>query len=219
MRVLVVEDEQVLADLVATGLRAAAMAVDVCYDGRAAQERLRFNDYDVVVLDRDLPGVHGDVLCHDLVHSDSRTRVLMLTAASALHHRVDGLDLGADDYLTKPFEYPELLARVRALGRRSQAAVPPVLVAADVVLDPANHRVSRSGRPIPLAPKEFAVLAELLRTQGTVISAEDLLARVWDEFADPFTTAVRVTMSKLRAKLGEPQLIETVPGAGYRIQQ
>ena len=218
MRVLVVEDEQVLADLVASGLRAATMAVDVCYDGRDAQERLRFNDYDVVVLDRDLPGVHGDVLCHELAHSDSRARVLMLTAASALHHRVDGLDLGADDYLTKPFEYPELLARVRALGRRSRAAVPPVLTAADLVLDPANHRVSRGGRRIPLAPKEFAVLEELLRARGTVISAEDLLVRAWDEFADPFTTAVRVAMSKLRAKLGEPQLIETVPGAGYRIQ-
>jgi DNA-binding response OmpR family regulator len=218
MRVLVVEDEQVLAELVATGLRTAAMAVDVCYDGRDAQERLLVNDYDVVVLDRDLPGVHGDVLCHELAHSGSRTRVLMLTAASALHHRVDGLDLGADDYLTKPFEYPELLARVRALGRRSPAAVPPVLTAADVVLDPANHRVTRDGRAIPLAPKEFAVLHELLRARGTVISAEDLLARAWDEFADPFTTAVRVTMSKLRAKLGEPPLIETVPGAGYRIQ-
>jgi DNA-binding response OmpR family regulator len=214
----VVEDERVLADLVAEGLRSATMAVDVCYDGLAAQERIGVNDYDVVVLDRDLPGVHGDVLCHELANSGGRTRVLMLTAAATLDDRVDGLDLGADDYLTKPFEYPELLARVRALGRRSGVGVPPVLRAADLVLDPANHRVTRGDRPLRLAPKEFAVLAELLRARGAVVSAEELLTRVWDEFADPFTAAVRVTLSKLRAKLGEPPLIETVPGVGYRIQ-
>jgi DNA-binding response OmpR family regulator len=217
MRVLVVEDEQVLADLVASGLRAAAMAVDVCYDGLAAQERLGVHEYDVVVLDRDLPGVHGDVLCGDLVARGSRTRVLMLTASSTVDERVDGLELGADDYLTKPFEYPELLARVRALGRRSPVAVPPVLQAADLVLDPANHAVTRGGRRIRLTPKEFTVLEVLMRAGGTVVSAEQLLARAWDEHADPFTNAVRVAMSKLRAKLGDPPPIETVPGVGYRV--
>ena len=217
MRVLVVEDEHALADLVARGLRAATMAVDICYDGLSAQERLAVHDYDVLVLDRDLPGVHGDVLCRELVAAGSRTRVLMLTASSTLDERVDGLELGADDYLTKPFEYPELLARVRALGRRTQLALPPVLTAADLVLDPANHAVTRGGRRIRLPPKEFAVLEVLLRARGTVVSAEHLLAQAWDEFADPFTTAVRVAMSKLRGKLGEPPLIETVPGAGYRI--
>ena len=217
MRVLVVEDEHALADLVARGLRAATMAVDVCYDGLSAQERLAVHDYDVLVLDRDLPGVHGDVLCRELVAAGSRTRVLMLTASSTLDERVDGLELGADDYLTKPFEYPELLARVRALGRRTQLALPPVLTAADLVLDPANHAVTRGGRRIRLPPKEFAVLEVLLRARGTVVSAEHLLAQAWDEYADPFTTAVRVALSKLRGKLGEPPLIETVPGAGYRI--
>jgi DNA-binding response OmpR family regulator len=217
MRVLVVEDERVLADLVASGLRAAAMAVDVCYDGPAAQERLGVHDYDVVVLDRDLPGVHGDVLCRELVARGSRTRVLMLTASSTVDERVDGLELGADDYLTKPFEYPELLARVRALGRRSTVALPPVLQAAGLVLDPANHAVTRGGRRIRLTPKEFAVLEVLMRAGGTVVSAEQLLAKAWDEHADLFTNAVRVAMSKLRAKLGDPPPIETVPGVGYRV--
>ena len=218
MRVLVAEDERVLADLVASGLRAATMAVDVCYDGVAARERLGVNDYDVVVLDRDLPGVHGDVLCGELVERGCGTRVLMLTAAATLDARVAGLELGADDYLTKPFEYPELLARVRALGRRVPQALPPVLKAGDLELDQANHLVTRAGRPIRLTPKEFAVLEVLLRARGTVVSSEQLLAKAWDEFADPFTNAVRVAMSKLRAKLGEPALIETVPGAGYRLQ-
>ncbi|AHH99090.1 response regulator transcription factor [Kutzneria viridogrisea] len=217
MRVLVAEDEHVLADLVASGLRSEAMAVDVCYDGTAAHERLLVNDYDVAVLDRDLPGVHGDDLCAELVARGARTRVLMLTAAATLDDRVGGLDLGADDYLTKPFEYPELLARVRALGRRTQAPLPPVLTAAGIELDPANRRVTRDGRRVGLTPKEFAVLEVLLRAEGTVVSAEQLLASAWDEYADPFTNAVKVAMSKLRAKLGEPQVIETVPGAGYRI--
>ncbi|WP_033295269.1 response regulator transcription factor [Amycolatopsis jejuensis] len=217
MRVLVAEDERALADLVAAGLRAAAMAVDVCYDGLAAQERLAVHDYDVLVLDRDLPGIHGDVLCREVVESACRTRVLMLTAAAALGERVGGLELGADDYVTKPFEYPELLARVRALGRRTQAALPPVLTAADLVLDPGTHSVTRRGLPIRLAPKEFAVLETLLRAGGAVVSAEQLLEQAWDECADPFTAAVRVAMSKLRGKLGDPQLIETVPGTGYRI--
>ncbi|MCO1575989.1 response regulator transcription factor [Crossiella sp. SN42] len=217
MRVLVAEDEVVLAELVASGLRAEAMAVDVVFDGLSAQERLAVHDYDVLVLDRDLPGRHGDDVCAELATRGSRTKVLMLTAAGSLEDKVDGLQLGADDYLTKPFEYPELLARVQALGRRSQPALPPVLSRNGVRLDPANRLVSRDGRRIDLSPKEFAVLSVLLRAQGAVVSSERLLELAWDEHADPFTNAVRVAMSKLRAKLGEPPVIETVPGAGYRI--
>jgi DNA-binding response OmpR family regulator len=218
MRVLVAEDEKVLADLVASGLRAAGMAVDVCYDGSAAEERIGVHEYDVAVLDRDLPGVHGDELCVRLLSCPAPARVLMLTAASDLENRVHGLELGADDYLTKPFEYPELLARVRALGRRAQPPLPPVLTGAGVVLDPAAHRVTRDSREIALTPKEFAVLEVLLRAGGTVVSSEQLLTRAWDEHADPFTNAVRVAMSKLRAKLGEPAVVETVPGVGYRVR-
>jgi len=217
MRVLVVEDQTMLADLVATGLRRESMAVDVAYDGTTAQYRLGLHDYDVVVLDRDLPGVHGDDICAELIGSGSRTKVLMLTAAGSLDDRVDGLELGADDYLTKPFEFPELVARVRALARRVARAVPPVLRHSTVELDAATRRVSRNGRPIVLPPKEFAVLAVLMAEAGTFVSAEELLARVWDENADPFTNAVRVTISKLRAKLGDPPVIETGSGAGYRI--
>ncbi|MFB9904952.1 response regulator transcription factor [Allokutzneria oryzae] len=217
MRVLVAEDEKVLADLVAAGLRSEAMAVDVAYDGLTAHERLAVHDYDVVVLDRDLPGMHGDDICSDLARSASRTKVLMLTAAGSLDDRVDGLELGADDYLIKPFEYPELVARVRALARRAAPVLPPVLNAKGIELDPARRRVTRDGKRIELTPKEFAVLEVLLRAQGTVVSSEQLLKQAWDEFADPFTNAVRVAMSKLRAKLGDPQVIETVPGAGYRI--
>ncbi|MCK2241399.1 MULTISPECIES: response regulator transcription factor [unclassified Crossiella] len=217
MRVLVAEDEVVLAELVASGLRAEAMAVDVVHDGLDAQERLAVHDYDVLVLDRDLPGRHGDDVCAELATQGSRTKVLMLTAAGSLEDKVDGLQLGADDYLTKPFEYPELLARVQALGRRSQPALPPVLVRNGVRLDVANRLVSRDGRRIDLSPKEFAVLSVLLRAQGAVVSSERLLELAWDEHADPFTNAVRVAMSKLRAKLGEPPVIETVPSAGYRI--
>ncbi|GAA4016255.1 response regulator transcription factor [Allokutzneria multivorans] len=211
------EDEKVLADLVASGLRSEAMAVDVAYDGLTAHERLAVHDYDVVVLDRDLPGMHGDDICGELARSASRTKVLMLTAAGSLDDRVDGLELGADDYLTKPFEYPELVARVRALARRAAPVLPPVLSAKGVELDAARRRVTRDGRRIELTPKEFAVLEVLLRAQGTVVSSEQLLRQAWDEFADPFTNAVRVAMSKLRSKLGEPPVIETVPGAGYRI--
>lgn len=217
MRVLVVEDETMLADLVATGLRAATLAVDVCYDGLSAQEKLAVHAYDVVVLDRDLPGVHGDRLCAQLMADGPRTKVLMLTASASLDDRVTGLNLGADDYLTKPFEFPELLARVRALGRRSQPSLPPVLTGGGVVLDPARRTVTRDGRAMTLTPREFAVLEVLLSARGTVVSAERLLDSAWDEHADPFTGAVRVTMSKLRAKLGEPPVIETVPKAGYRI--
>jgi DNA-binding response OmpR family regulator len=217
MRVLVAEDEVALAELVAVGLRREAMAVDVVHDGLTAHEQLAVHDYDVLVLDRDLPGMHGDTVCAGLAASGSRTRVLMLTAASALDDRVGGLRLGADDYLTKPFEYPELVARVHALGRRCQPGLPPVLERCGVRLDVANHAVTREGVPISLTPKEFAVLAVLMRAQGGVVSTERLLELAWDEHADPFTNAVRVAMSKLRAKLGSPPVIETVAGAGYRI--
>lgn len=217
MRVLVAEDEAMLADLVAEGLRQNGMAVDVALDGDAALERLFVNDYDVLVLDRDLPGTHGDEVCRQVVASAARTRILMLTAAGQTGDLVAGLALGADDYLSKPFEYPELVARVQALFRRATRAVPPVLERAGVTLDMPRRQAFRDGRYLRLSPKEFAVLEVLLVAEGAVVSAEELLERAWDENADPFTSAVRITMSKLRAKLGEPWLIETVPGSGYRI--
>lgn len=217
MRVLVAEDEAMLADLVAEGLRQYGMAVDVALDGDAALERLFVNDYDVLVLDRDLPGTHGDEVCRQVVASAARTRILMLTAAGQTGDLVAGLALGADDYLSKPFEYPELVARVQALFRRATRAVPPVLERAGVTLDMPRRQAFRDGRYLRLSPKEFAVLEVLLVAEGAVVSAEELLERAWDENADPFTSAVRITMSKLRAKLGEPWLIETVPGSGYRI--
>jgi DNA-binding response OmpR family regulator len=217
MRILVVEDEPLLADAVAQGLRHAAHAVDVAYDGAAALERLDVNDYDVVVLDRDLPGVHGDEVCRVLVERDGDARVLMLTAAAGVDDRVTGLSLGADDYLPKPFAFRELAARVAALGRRSRPAAPPVLRRAGISLDPHRREVYRDGRYVPLSRKEFAVLAELLRADGTAVSAETLLEKAWDENADPFTHAVRMTILKLRRKLGEPQVVLTEPGVGYRI--
>lgn len=217
MRVLVVEDERLLADAVATGLRREGIAVDVAYDGTSADQRLAVNDYDVVVLDRDLPGVHGDEVCRDLVANQPDTRVLMLTAASDVTDRVDGLELGADDYLGKPFAFTELVARVRALGRRSREAVPPVLERDGLRLDPARQQVTRDGRPVMLGRKEFGVLEELMRADGAVVSAEQLLEKVWDEHADPFTNVVRVTVMTLRKKLGEPRLVHTVIGTGYRI--
>ncbi|GAA4611782.1 response regulator transcription factor [Actinoallomurus liliacearum] len=217
MRVLVVEDERVLADTIATGLRREAMAVDVAYDGASALERTSVNDYDVVVLDRDLPRVHGDEVCRSLVADGATVRVLMLTAAGELEDKVEGLSIGADDYLAKPFAFAELIARIRALGRRSAPPLPPVLERAGVRLDPARRAVTRDGRPVDLTPKEFAVLEVLMRAQGTVVSAEHLLEKAWDENIDPFTNVVRVTMMTLRKKLGEPQVIETVPGAGYRL--
>jgi DNA-binding response OmpR family regulator len=217
MRILVVEDEPLLADAVAQGLRHAAHAVDVVYDGGTALERITVNDYDVVVLDRDLPGVHGDDICRALVESEHATRVLMLTAAAGIDDRVTGLSLGADDYLPKPFAFPELAARVAALGRRSRPAAPPVLRRAGISLDPHRREVHRDGRYVPLSRKEFAVLAELLRADGTAVSAETLLEKAWDENADPFTHAVRMTILKLRRKLGEPQVVLTEPGVGYRI--
>ena len=217
MRILVAEDERVLADRLASGLRRQSFAVDVAYAGDTALELLAINSYDVLVLDRDLPGTHGDDVCREVVASQARTRVLMLTAAGSLRARVDGLDLGADDYLGKPFEYPELVARIRALARRSQPALPPTLQRAGISLDPARRQVFRDGAYIPLSRKEFAVLELLMAANGAVVSQEDLLARAWDEHADPFTNAVRVTVSKLRAKLGAPSVITTVPCAGYTI--
>jgi len=217
MRVLIAEDERMLADSIAEGLRVEALAVDVAYDGEAALERLGVHDYDVLILDRDLPQVHGDDVCAAVVERGWLVRVLMLTAAGDVRARVAGLSLGADDYLPKPFAFEELVARVHALGRRSRPADPPMLERAGVRLDRAHRQVFREGRYVPLARKEFGMLAELLRARGAVVSAEDLLEKVWDEHIDPFTNTVRTTMTKLRRKLGPPQVIETVPGAGYRI--
>jgi DNA-binding response OmpR family regulator len=217
MRVLVAEDERVLAELVAEGLRKHAMAVDVVYDGAAASERLAVNDYDVLVLDRDLPQVHGDVVCRELAQAGARTRILLLTAAASVPERVAGLGLGADDYLPKPFDYAELVARVQALARRSQAPLPPVLTRHGIVLDTHRLQAFRGGRYLPLSLKEYAVLEVLMRAKGAVVSAETLLEQAWDENTDPFTTVVRVIISRLRSKLGDPPCIQTVPGAGYRL--
>ncbi|WP_431880821.1 response regulator transcription factor [Micromonospora chalcea] len=217
MRVLVVEDERNLADAIARGLRKRGMAVDVAYDGDAGHEAAFVTRYDVVILDRDLPGVHGDQICADLAASGALTRVLMLTASGTVADRVEGLQLGADDYLAKPFAFDELVARVQALGRRATPAAPPVLEVADLVLDPARRVVTRGGVPLDLTNKEFGVLAELLKARGAVVSSEELLERVWDANTDPFTTIVRVTVMTLRKKLGDPPLIDTVVGAGYRI--
>ncbi|WP_067862861.1 response regulator transcription factor [Nocardia shimofusensis] len=216
MRVLVVEDEKLLADAVAAGLRRHAMAVDVAYDGDGALERATVNDYDVVILDRDLPGVSGDEVCATL--SGGLARILILTAASAVAERVEGLGLGADDYLTKPFAFAELVARVQALGRRAGQAAPPVLERAGIRLDPHRFAATRDGVPIPLSRKEFAVLHELLRAAGGVVSAERLLEKAWDEHIDPFTGVVRYTIMNLRRKLGDPPVVETEPGVGYRIR-
>ncbi|ADG89008.1 transcriptional regulatory protein CutR [Thermobispora bispora] len=217
MRVLVVEDERVLADAIATGLRREAMAVDVAYDGAEALEKLAYIDYDVIVLDRDLPKVHGDEVAKKLANERCPSRILMLTAAGDVDDRVEGLQLGADDYLPKPFAFAELVARVRALARRSAPPLPPVLERAGIRLDPAKRTVTRDGRPISLTRKEFAVLEELMRADGAVVSQEDLLDKAWDEHIDPFTNVVRVTMMTLRKKLGDPPIIETVPGVGYRL--
>ena len=212
-----VEDEPLLADAVALGLRRAAHAVDVVHDGAAALERLDVNDYDVVVLDRDLPVVHGDEVCQVLAGRGSSTRVLMLTAAAELDDRVAGLAMGADDYLAKPFAFRELAARVIALGRRARPAAPPTLQRAGIRLDPHRREVYRDGRYVPLSRKEFAVLTELLRADGVAVSAEHLLEKAWDEHADPFSHAVRMTILKLRRKLGDPPVLLTDPGVGYRI--
>jgi DNA-binding response OmpR family regulator len=217
MRVLVVEDQAELAETVATGLRREGMAVDVALDGPAALRRVAIHEYDVVVLDRDLPGVHGDRVCATLVEQGNRARVLMLTASAGIEDRVIGLGLGADDYLPKPFAFAELVARIRALARRAQPALPPVMSSGDLRLDPARRIVHRAGRRLDLSSKELAVLELLLAARGAVVSPEQLLERGWDAEADPFSNVVKVTISRLRRKLGDPQLIETVPRAGYRI--
>jgi DNA-binding response OmpR family regulator len=217
MRVLVVEDHPRLAMTVATGLRRAGMAVDVAFDGNDALAQAAVTGYDVIVLDRDIPGVHGDDVCRSLSAEGGQARVLMLTAAGALRDRVQGLELGADDYLSKPFEFPELVARIRALGRRTGQSLPPVLARHDLELDPSRRIATRAGRCLALNPKEFGVLGILLGAQGTVVSSEQLLERVWDNDASPFSQAVKTTISRLRAKLGSPPVIETVARAGYRI--
>ncbi|MEU6678016.1 response regulator transcription factor [Streptomyces sp. NPDC046853] len=217
MRVLLVEDEEFLAEMIADGLRRDALAVDVAADGLTALRKLQFGEYDVVILDRDLPGLHGDEVCRRVVSQRLLTRVLMLTASVTVRERVAGLGLGADDYLTKPFAYDELLARVLALGRRTRPALPPVIERAGLVLDTARRQASRDGRHLALSRKEFAVLEALLRAEGAVVSGDDLIEQVWEEDTSYRTNAVRVTLSKLRTKLGDPPVVETVPGAGYRI--
>ena len=217
MRVLVIEDDRELAEAIGIGLRREQLAVDLSFDGRDGLDRALVTDYDVIVLDRDLPGLHGDAVCAGLCEAGCRSRVLMLTAAATIEDRVDGLSLGADDYLPKPFAFAELVARIRALLRRPAPRLPPVLVSGDIALDPSRRQVSRAGRALDLGPKEFGVLELLLSAQGRVVPAEEILERVWDEMADPFTSAVKVTMSRLRRKLGDPPVIETVAQAGYRI--
>ena len=216
VRVLVVEDHQTLARRIAEGLRDAGMAVDIAGDGAAALETALLTDYDVVVLDRDLPRVHGDAVCASLAAGPQPARILMLTAAAAVEDRVDGLNLGADDYLVKPFAFAELIARVRALSRRSPAT-PPVLMRGELIVDRARRRASRAGRILTLTRKEFGVLEVLASADGLVVSAEDLLASVWDENADPFSNIVSVTLTRLRRKLGDPPVIETLIGSGYRL--
>jgi DNA-binding response OmpR family regulator len=217
MRVLVIEDDEKMAKAIAVGLRRAQMAVDIALDGLGGLTRAIDNDYDVIVLDRDLPGLHGDQVCARLVSTGRRSRVLMLTAAATSEDLVDGLGLGADDYLPKPFDFPVLVARIGALARRAQPVIPPVLQHGDLTVDTAQRRAHRAGRLLELTPKEFGVLELLLASQGRTVSAEELLERVWDEFADPFTHAVKLTISRLRAKLGDPSIIETVAKSGYRI--
>jgi DNA-binding response OmpR family regulator len=217
MRVLVAEDVEDLATAIAAGLRREGMAVDVVLDGAAALDHLAVTPYDVVVLDRDLPGVHGDEVCRRLAAERSGIRVLMLTAASTVRDRVEGLGLGADDYLPKPFDFAELVARVRAIGRRPAASLPPVLEHGELMLDPGRRVAVRAGRRLVLSTKEFALLEYLLAAGGRVVSAEELLDRVWDEAADPFTTAVKQAMHRLRVKLGEPPVIRTVREGGYQI--
>jgi DNA-binding response OmpR family regulator len=217
MRVLVAEDVEDLATAIAAGLRREGMAVDVVLDGATALEHLDVTSYDVVVLDRDLPGVHGDEVCRKLAADRSGVRVLMLTAASTVRDKVEGLGLGADDYLPKPFDFAELVARIRAIGRRPAISLPTVLEHGDLTLDPSRRVALRAGRRLDLSPKEFGLLEYLLVTRNRVVSAEELLERVWDEAADPFTTAVKQTMRRLRLKLGDPPVIRTVREGGYQI--
>jgi DNA-binding response OmpR family regulator len=217
MRVLVVEDHPRLAATVATVLRRQGMAVDVVFDGREALARTNLTAYDVIVLDRDLPTIHGDEVCRSLVAAGCPSGVLMLTAAGAVEDRVEGLGLGADDYLAKPFAIAELVARIRALSRRSRPALPPTLSHGDLELDTTTRLVTRAGKPLSLRPKEFAILELLLGAEGAVVSTERILESVWDEATDPFSNAVRMTVSRLRSKLGDPPVIETVASVGYRV--
>lgn len=219
MRVLIVEDEPFLADSIQAGLRHEAIAADIALDGDGALERLSSTPYDIVLLDRDIPGTHGDAVCRIVARDHPGVRVLMLTAASRIKDKVGGFELGADDYLTKPFAFEELVVRLRALGRRPAAAIPSELEFADLRLDPFRREVYRAGRYVRLARKQFAVLELLMRAGGGVVSAETLLEKAWDEHADPFTSAPRVTISTLRKALGEPDLIETVAGVGYRLSE
>ena len=217
MRVLLVEDEERLANTIARGLRNEGMAIDVVLDGKAALAKTASNAYDVIVLDRNLPVIHGDEVCRQLVARQCPSRILMLTASGSIQDRVTGLDLGADDYLPKPFALKELVARLRALARRGGSPVPPVLTSGDLTLDPARHVAERAGRDLGLTKKEFGVLHTLLSAEGRVVSAEELLEKVWDENADPFTNVVRVTIMTLRRKVGDPPLIDTIPGVGYKV--
>jgi DNA-binding response OmpR family regulator len=219
MRVLVVEDDGPLGEAIVRGLRQRALGVDLARDGAEALEKLALVDYDVVVLDRDLPVVHGDEVCRQLNESQAMTRVLMLTASTTVEHRVEGLTLGADDYMPKPFAMQELHARVRALGRRAARPRPARLEWGELVVDPARRRAERAGRSLGLTNREFAVLEELISAPGVVVSAEELMERVWDDRLDPFSNAVRVTIATLRRKLGDPPLIETVARAGYRLTE
>jgi DNA-binding response OmpR family regulator len=216
VRVLVVEDHVALANRIGEGLRDAGFAVDMVYDGATALESTTSTDYDVIILDRDLPAVHGDRVCRALVRDGSPSRILMLTAAADVEDRVDGLELGADDYLGKPFAFQELVARIRALGRRGPGS-PAIVQRDDLVIDRARHRASRTGIPLALTRKEFGVLECLASADGAAVSAEELLEHVWDAHADPFSNTVAVTISRLRRKLGDPPLIETVTGIGYRL--
>lgn len=217
MRVLIIEDEEDLATAIARGLRREGMAVDIALSGDIGLRKAQLNEYDVVVLDRNLPGVHGDEICRRLASAGSPTRILMLTAAGGLHDKVAGLNLGADDYLGKPFAFEELVARLRALARRAAPPRPPVFRHGDLILDPATRHATRAGRELDLTKKEFGLLEVLLGADGAVVSSEELLEKVWDENTDPFTNVVRVTIMTLRKKLGEPQLIDTVAGTGYRL--
>jgi two-component system, OmpR family, response regulator VanR len=218
MRVLIAEDERRLADAIARGLRREGMAVDLAPDGTEALVKARVVRYDVLVLDRDLPGMHGDDVCKAVRGERPETGILMLTAAGTLEDLVEGLSLGADDYLPKPFRFAELVARIHALARRSAPSRPPVLTYGDIELDPARREVTRSGKQVELARKEFAVLQVLMSSGGATVSAEDLLERVWDEHIDPFTNVVRMTIMTLRRKLGDPPVVETVIGVGYRMK-
>ena len=217
MRVLIIEDDEALADVLARGLRQDGLAVDLAFDGEEGIEKAEITPYDVVVLDRGLPGISGDEVCTAMVAMETTPRIIMLTAAGNVDSRIEGLSLGADDYLPKPFVMAELIARIRALARRPNAATPPQLVSGDLVIDTTRHAATRSGRPLSLTRKEFGVLETIVAAQGRVVSSEDLLERVWDEATDPFTNAVRITVMTLRRKLGDPPLIETVIGVGYKL--